>query len=121
MDVRYGSAGALTPYAGTVTDAKCNACHGQLAAHGRTRAGVVAPATGKTQLAGYSIQSRSQSQAIRCLAMREISLLQAANEYHSHTLVPGRPDDRTARPESVAPKVAASPQGPRQPAGAQGI
>lgn len=39
-DVRFGSAGSLTPYAGTVTDDKCNSCHGQIAFHGNSRRGV---------------------------------------------------------------------------------
>ena len=40
-DVRYGSAGSLVSYSGTVTNEKCNACHGNLAFHGSGRAGVL--------------------------------------------------------------------------------
>jgi hypothetical protein len=39
-NIRIGSAGALTSYAGVVTDTKCNACHGDLALHGNQRKGV---------------------------------------------------------------------------------
>ena len=39
-DVRYGSAGSLVAYGGTVTNEKCNDCHGNLSFHGGGRAGV---------------------------------------------------------------------------------
>lgn len=40
FDVPFGSDDPLVPYGGTVTTAKCNACHGVLAFHGNQREGV---------------------------------------------------------------------------------
>ncbi|MCK6457884.1 MAG: hypothetical protein L6Q92_15300 [Phycisphaerae bacterium] len=40
FDIRVGSAGDLEPYAGFVTDERCNMCHGDLGFHGNGRKGV---------------------------------------------------------------------------------
>src|SRR5262249_54368429 len=40
FQIRVGSVGNPDPYPGYVTDAKCNACHGDLRFHGNTRKSV---------------------------------------------------------------------------------